>query len=322
MFMERFFISTSEKPPVTAMVYALGTFDGVHLGHMQLMREAIKLAHERGAKAGVYTFDVHPLAVLNPSHAPQLLTSLDDKLKLIEGAGIDIAVVQSFDMALAGMSSKGFVEDVLLGTLSAEHVVCGFNYTFGRDGGGTAGELVTICARHGIGVTVVPPVSEGATLVGSTAIRAALADGDVALAGRLLGRLHFVRGIVERGRGVGRSLGVPTANLRLPEEYAIPSSGVYAARAHWGDRMQATAVCNIGVRPTFGDQARGVTCEVHLLDASADLYGEILAVEFVARLRDEKRFADPADLRKQIASDIEAARTLVDAGVYTQCHLC
>lgn len=320
--MERFFISTSEKPLATARVYALGTFDGVHLGHMELVREAMRVARERGTRSGVYTFNVHPLAVLNPSNAPQLLTSLDDRLKLIENAGIDIAVVQSFDMALAGISPEDFVADVLSGTLSAEHVVCGFNYTFGRNGVGTARELVTICAKHGIGVTVVPPVTEAGTTVGSTAARAALADGDVAFASRLLGRPHFVRGIVERGRGVGRSLGVPTANLRLPGGYAIPSSGVYAARAHWGDCMHATAVCNIGVRPTFGDEARGIRCEVHLVDASADLYGEILVVEFVARLRDEQRFAGLADLRKQIASDIEAAKILVGAGVYTQCHLC
>jgi riboflavin kinase/FMN adenylyltransferase len=320
--MERFFISTSEKPPATAKVYALGTFDGVHVGHMELLREALRLARDRGARSGVYTFNVHPLAVLNPSQAPQLLTSLDDRLKLIEKAGIDTAVVQSFDMTLAGMSQEDFVAGVLVSALSAEHVVCGFDYTFGRHGVGTARELVTICARHGIGVTVVPPVTEAGTTVGSTAVRAALARGDVALVSRLLGRPHFVRGIVERGRGVGRALGVPTANLRLPQGYAIPSSGVYAVRAHWGDGMHATAVCNIGVRPTFGDEARGVTCEVHLVDACADLYGEILVVEFMARLRNEKRFAGPADLREQIASDIEAARTLVSAGVYTQCHLC
>ncbi len=311
--MERFFISTSERPPVTAQVFALGTFDGVHLGHMELIREAISLARDKGEgpRSGVYTFDVHPLAVLDPSKAPPLLTSLDDRLKLIESAGIDVAVVQSFDAELADMSPESFVADILWRKLRARHVVVGFNYTFGRYGNAGASELEEMCARYGIGTTVVPPVTCEGITVASTAVRTALAEGDVVLASRLLGRPYFLRGIVERGRGVGKSIGVPTANLRLPNGHAIPAHGVYAARASWGDGQCAMAVCNIGVRPTFRDEGRGTTCEVHLVDVSQALYGEMLMVEFVARIRDEKRFASPSHLKAQIASDVEVTRALI-----------
>jgi len=309
--MHRCFISRNQRPEHVAEVYALGMFDGVHIGHMALLQRAVKIAGERGATCGVYTFDVHPVKVVRAERTHHAVMSLDDRLNLIESAGVDVAVVHAFDSELASMSPEAFVSRVLRGTLDAQCVVVGFDYSFGRGGAGTTATLELLAHDAGICVETLPPVQIDGAPVSSTRVRAALASGEVERAALLLGRRHFVRGIVESGRGVGRRLGIPTANVSVPTGIALPMPGVYACEARWGTSASAPAVCNIGVRPTFDDQGRGVTLEAHVIGVEPDLYGAVLTVEFAARLRDELRFADPAELVRQIEADMVAAQRIL-----------
>ena len=309
--MHRCLISRNQRPEHVARVYALGMFDGVHIGHMALIQTAVKTARERGDKCGVYTFDVHPARVVHADRAHYALMSLDDRLDLIESAGVDVAVVHAFDTELASMSPEAFVSRVLRGALDARRVVVGFDYSFGHGGAGGPTTLESLAHDAGICVDTLPPVQIDGAPVSSTRVRAALSSGEVERAALLLGRRHFVRGTVERGRGVGTRLGIPTANVSVPTGIALPMPGVYACEARWGSLASAPAVCNIGMRPTFDDQGRGVTLEVHVMGARPDLYGAVLTVEFAARLRDELRFADTSELVRQIEADMIAARRLL-----------
>ena len=309
--MHRCLISRNQRPEHVARVYALGMFDGVHIGHMALIQRAVRTAREHGEKCGVYTFDAHPAHVLRADRAHHALMTLDDRLDLIESAGVDVAVVHAFDTELAGMSPEAFVSHVLRGTLDAWCVVIGFDYSFGCGGAGTPAALESLARDAGICVETLPPVQIDGSPVSSTRVRAALAAGEVEHAALLLGRRHFVRGTVEMGRGVGKRLGIPTANVSVPKRIALPMPGVYACEARWGPSTSAPAVCNIGVRPTFDDQGRGTTLEVHVMGVEADLYGAVLTVEFAARLRDELRFADPSELVRQIEADMIAARRVL-----------
>ena len=309
--MHRCLIGRNQRPEHVAKVYALGMFDGVHIGHMALIQTAVRIAGEHKTTCGVYTFDVHPTRVVCPERAPDALMSLDDRLDLMESAGVDVAIVHTFDHELASMSPEAFVSRVLHDTLGAQCVVVGFDYSFGQGGAGNPLALQSLARELGICVQTLPPVEIDGTPVSSTGVRAALACGDVERAALLLGRRHRVRGTVERGRGVGHRLGIPTANVSVPPGIALPMPGVYACGVRWGSSSASGAVCNIGVRPTFDDQGRGVTLEVHVMDAAPDLYGATLTVEFAARLRDEFRFANPSDLVRQIDADMIAARRLL-----------
>ncbi|HON41673.1 MAG TPA: riboflavin biosynthesis protein RibF [Bacillota bacterium] len=305
-------ISRNQRPEHVAKVYALGMFDGVHIGHMALIQTAVRIAGERGTTCGVYTFDVHPMRVVCPERAPDALMSLDARLDLMESAGVDTAVVHTFDTQLASMPPHAFVSRVLHDALGAQCVVVGYDYSFGQGGAGTPATLELLAREAGICVQTLPPVRIDGAPVSSTGVRKALACGDVERAALLLGRRHFVRGTVARGRGVGRELGIPTANVSVPAGIALPMPGVYACEARWGSSATVPAVCNIGVRPTFDDQGRGVTLEVHVMGVAPDLYGALLTVEFAARLRDELRFASPSELVRQIEADMIAARRLLE----------
>ncbi|MCR4427214.1 MAG: bifunctional riboflavin kinase/FAD synthetase, partial [Firmicutes bacterium] len=305
--MQQFVVALGGKPPMTRKVVALGMFDGVHLGHAALIAAAREIAGPEGCAA--YTFDTHPANVVSPGSAPVALTSLEDRIALLGQAGADVVVVQRFDLEFAALSPREFVSRVMVETLEVGHIVVGYNYTFGR---GASGVLKELASEQGVDVTVVAPVKAGRDIVASTTIRRFLAEGEVSRAARLLGREHFVRGTVVAGRGVGRSLDVPTANLDVPSDVALPARGVYAVRVRWGSPRGnpphvSRGVCNIGVRPTFSDESRGTTVEVHLIDEEVDLYGQCLTVSFATRLRGEKRFADPGVLRTQIRRDIHLA---------------
>lgn len=307
----------------SAHVYVLGVFDGVHLGHQALIREATSRAQAR--KVGAYTFDVHPLAVIDPPHAPSMIATLPEKLVLLAEAGVDLCVVQRFSHEYAALTPEEFVERVIIDTLGAREIVIGFNYSFGRRGEGSPAILQSLCSARGVAVTCVSPVMQDGLPVASTEIRSAIASGDVERAARLLGRPHRVQGPVVRGRGVGRTIGMPTANVAVAPEISIPTDGVYAVIATWrrtpgGARERAVGVCDIGWRPTFPGVTPARVVEAHLLRVDEDLYGLDLRLEFIARLRDEIRFRDPAALRAQVAADIERAMQVLS--VYTSSQLC
>ncbi len=270
---------------------AIGTFDGVHIGHQALID---------GADT-VLTFDPHPLEILHPAALPKLITPFAVKRDLIDGLGVEELVVISFDEDFANRSAESFIEDVLIGKLGAEKVSVGENFRFGDKANG---DPAMLAARSEFQTRVVPLVEVDGETVSSTRIRALVAAGDVEAAQRCLGAPFMFEGEVVTGDQRGRELGFPTANLVPDDRLVIPGHGVYAAFANGHP-----AAVNIGVRPTF-ESGRGVLIESYLIDRSEDLYGQNLRVAFVARLRGEKRFSSVEDLVAQMHHDVEEAKAL------------
>lgn len=295
----------SYPPDAGESAVALGVFDGVHLGHRAILATAVAEARRHGLVALACTFDPHPLEVLQPARAPLPLTSLADRLALIAETGIDAAVVVAFTREVAVVEPEGFVRDVLVGALQARDVVVGFNHRFGRGARGDSALLEALGGKLGFRAHVIPPLAIEGTPVSSSEVRAALQAGDVERASRLLGRPYSAEGEVVRGAGRGRTLGFPTANVRTDHPLQLPA-GVYACQAFAGADRHA-AVINVGVRPTFGETE--LLVEAHLLDFAGDLYGRRLRLQFLRRLRAERKFPDVEALRRQIALDVAAART-------------
>ncbi len=297
------------SPPARGSVVSVGVFDGVHLGHQAILARNTAHARELGAQSTVVTFREHPKAVLL-GHAPRTLTSLEHRLELFRRAGVEHTLALTFDDELRQIDARDFARDLLAGALAARRLVLGFDSKFGRDREGTPEFLRTL----GYDVDVVPEVLVAGRPVSSTAIREAVELGDLEGAARMLGRPVAVYGDVVAGEAVGRRLGFPTANLDLHHELR-PPPGVYACRVHRARQSVPEAhpgVANIGFRPTLADvQPSMARVEVHLLDFDGDLYGEFLEVEFVARLRDEARFAGLAELAAQIGRDVATARTVL-----------
>jgi riboflavin kinase/FMN adenylyltransferase len=269
---------------------AVGTFDGVHLGHREVIR---------GADT-VLTFHPHPASVVHPDSAPRLLTSLERKAELIAGLGVRELVVLPFDEAFAARSARDFVDDVLVGRLGATHVSVGENFRFGHRAQGTP-ELLAADPRFR--TTVVRLLEVGGEVVSSSRIRALLAGGDVEAAAALLGAPFVVAGEVVHGDKRGRELGYPTANLVPDPAYVTPGHGVYATLAN----REVPAATNIGVRPTFVT-GRGELIEAFLIDWSGDLYGTRLELTFIGRLRGERRFDSVQELVEQMARDVQETR--------------
>lgn len=289
-------------------VAALGVFDGVHLGHQALLRDAVALAREAGVSSAAVTFDRDPDRVIDPAHAAPQLLELEDKLAFIAEQGIDLMLVVPFDAAVAAMPPRAFLDEVLASAFGLEGLVVGLDFRFGAKAAGHAGDLAAFGAEHGFAVTARPLLEVEGTPVTSTRIRALVGAGEVAAAARLLGRPHRIVGTVERGRGEGeRLLGTATANLAPPPYAAMPADGVYAARARLDGRCHAAAV-SVGVPPSFPEARHAL--EAHLLEFDGDLYGQRITLEFLERLRDQRRFESQADLAATIASDIEAVRYL------------
>jgi len=284
----------------------IGVFDGVHIGHQELLRRVVRKAEQRGLRSLVFTFDRHPLEVLNPQAAPAMLTTLDEKLALIEELGVEEVVVARVRLDLLNTDAAEFVRSVLSARLRAAYAVAGWNFRFGKGRQGTPGLLKELGAELGIEADVVAPVLYGGEPVSSTRVREVLAAGDVETAAGLLGRAHCTEGKVVPGAGRGRTIGVPTANLEADPRKALPARGVYVAEASV-DGETHRAVVNIGTRPTFED-GRKVLVEAHLLDFRGDLYGRKVRLSFARRLRDERRFESVEELKLQIAEDIAEAR--------------
>jgi riboflavin kinase/FMN adenylyltransferase len=296
----------ADAPPC---VVAQGTFDGMHLGHQAVIRRAVERARDLGVPAVAVTFDPLPMAVLRPADAPPEILPLEERLEAIAAVGPATALVIRFDPEFSRVEAEPFVRDVLIGLLRAREVVVGFNHTFGRGARGTPELLRKLAAPLGIGVHVVEPLTVGGVTVSSTAVREALRQGDVESAAALLGRPYGIRGRVTRGAMRGRTLGFPTANL-APDGPVLLASGVYAARAEW-DGGSASAVVNVGIRPTFGESA--LVIEAHLLDVSVDLYDRRLTLSFLARIRDEMKFPSLDALRARIGQDVALARKVLHA---------
>jgi riboflavin kinase/FMN adenylyltransferase len=304
-------VSDSGLPPhVTGTAVTVGTFDGVHRGHLDVIAHLVRSARAEGLASVAVTFEPHPLDVVNPSAAPLLLTVGDEKMEVLAETGLDYLAVVPFTRSLSGLSAEAFVDDVLRARFRMQHLLIGHDHGFGRHRAGNAAVLQTLGAERGFTVDVVAPVSEDdGRWVSSTAIRRAIAGGDLARAAHMLGRSYAVSGTVVRGEQRGRTLGFPTINLSTPSpRKLLPPDGVYAARVQtprgpWG------AMVNLGPRPTFGDLTRSV--EAYLFDASGEFYDQRVRIDLIERLRDVRKFGSPAELVAQIKADEVAARAIL-----------
>ncbi len=295
-------------------VVTLGMFDGVHIGHRAVIEHVVNLARERAGDAVVVTFSQHPRAVI-AQRPPQLITSIRHKLRIFSGLGVTATTVLRFDDRLRAMSARDFAEDVFGRAIGAELVLLGYNNRFGRNGEGDLALLREVGSEAGFEALSMPELRLGTTPVSSTAIRAAILEGDLGEAAGMLGRLVSVLGTVERGDGLGRELGYPTANLDLHHEVR-PPPGVYGCESAV-DGERYFGLVNIGTRPTVSGisveeapdwetRDRKETVEVHLLGYSGDLYDRELEVVFLVRLRDEQRFDGLEALKAGIAADRRA----------------
>jgi riboflavin kinase/FMN adenylyltransferase len=289
---------------------ALGVFDGIHLGHQRVICASVREAVRTQSLAAVLTFEPHPDAVLDPKGVPALLTTTDEKLALLQSLGIQLAVLADFDRKLADMPADHFVHEILVNQLRARCVVVGEKWRFGEGGKGTPALLHQLSHRLGFRPLVVPSVTVAGAKVSSTRVRSLLAKGRVGAARQLLGRPYQLAGRVVSGAGLGRKLGYPTANLQAAPEKLVPADGIYASWA--GRRRLHPAVAYVGARPTF--ESGGVRrIEVHLLrDArGAELLGRRLRIEFVQRLRADRKFSSPEALVAQMARDCGRARRVL-----------
>jgi riboflavin kinase / FMN adenylyltransferase len=287
-------------------VLALGNFDGVHLGHQAIFQHVVARAREVAGTSMVFTFEPHPLQVLAPEKAPPLLTTYEQKIRLIAAFGMTVGLRVPFTEQFARQEPLEFVREVLWRRLSIHEVVVGHDFRFGHRRAGTVDFLQAQAEHFGYQVTVIPAIMQGDTVVSSSNIRRLLLAGHVEQAARLLGRYYAIEGPVVEGFRRGRQLGFPTANVR-PINAIVPRQGVYTVRVEWEKRLYP-GVANVGYNPTFGNQALSV--EAHLFDVDVQLYGATVCVEFLHRIRDERKFASVAELAAQIACDAQEARTV------------
>lgn len=281
----------------------IGNFDGVHLGHQAILASVTRAARARSAPSLLITFDPHPLAVVAPSRGPKLLQTRRQRLETLEATGLDGVLLLPFDRELAALTGEEFFGTYLAQRLRFAAVHVGNNFRFGRARGCDVEVLKTIGAQMGFSVKIVPPVVVDGELASSSAIRTAIEHGDVESARSMLGRPFAVSGEVVRGEGRGRTIGFPTANIAIDNE-SIPAHGVYVTET-LAFASRYPSITNVGMRPTFGGTSLSV--ESHLIDVDEDLYGERVEVAFLARLRDERKFAGPAELADQLARDRAAA---------------
>lgn len=291
----------------TNTVLTLGNFDGLHLGHQELIKMVMKRARETGAVGMVVTFRPHPLKILAPEKCPPLISIYEEKIALFEKLGLDVLVKIPFTLDFSAMSPEDFTRGILCDLLGAREIFVGYNYRFGKGRAGDVGTLKRLGKEYGFVVREIEQISLDGEVISSTKIRKLLAEGSVEHAARLLGRAYAITGVVVKGDGRGRGLGFPTANI-APKHSIIPADGVYAVRFFVREKFY-DGIANVGMRPTF-DEKR-LTIEVHILDFDEDIYGEEISLYFLGRIREERKFKSPDDLVRQIASDIRTARKML-----------
>ncbi len=309
-------VTDASVPPFPGedSVITIGAYDGLHLGHQTVIAEVREQARRRGCRSAVVTFDRHPAVIVRPESAPKLLTDHEQRLELLEATGIDAAVVLPFDEQQSRESALSFIERVLVRCLSTTLIVVGADFHFGRNREGNVDLLRSVGETYGFDVApiVLVPRADGIDEpVSSTAIRRALAGGDVELAATLLGRPFEARGKVVQGDQRGRLLGFPTANVEVSNRVCLPADGVYAGWFERADGEEHPCAINLGRRPTFYEHADSSLLEAHLLDFEGDLYGEHVKVRFTNFLRSERKFDGIDALVEQLQSDIAHARRLL-----------
>ncbi|MGR3809801.1 bifunctional riboflavin kinase/FAD synthetase [Jiulongibacter sp. NS-SX5] len=302
--------SIKEFTTLKNAVVTSGTFDGAHLGHHKIISMLKETAAKTGGESVVLTFWPHPRLIVSPnSQKIKLLSTLDEKIELLENLGVDHLVVLPFTREFSELSSEKYVEDILISGIGTQTLVIGYDHRFGKNREGGFDYLQRNANRFKIDLVEIPRQEIESLTISSTKIREALISGDVKTANGLLGRPYSFEGLVKKGRQLGRTIGFPTANVHVAKKYKlIPANGVYAVRVYLRN-SELNGVMNIGERPTV--DGKGITQEVHILDFDDDIYGETLKVEIIDFIRDEQKFDGVESLIKQINSDCEKARTIL-----------
>jgi riboflavin kinase/FMN adenylyltransferase len=288
----------------------VGNFDGLHLGHRAIISELRRIAEVHGLNSVLLTFSLHPRLVMEEEREDFLLTTLDEKKRLLQELGTELLVVMDFTEEVQNMPPGEFVEEVLIKEFNVRWLVLGSNHRFGRDSEGDVCFLSSRLETWGLSLSVIPPIRLEGGSVNSTRVRGLIREGNAELAARLLGIPYRMEGTVVRGKGIGTRLGFHTANLEFPVEKVKPRDGVYAVNVGI-EGVKRPGVMNVGTRPTVGGQGR--TFEVHVIDFEGDLYGRTLAVEFHKHLRDEQKYGSEGELADQIRKDIERAREVLSS---------
>ena len=300
------FFRTIPAQATSARVLAIGNFDGLHLGHRALLERLTATARQHGLPAAVMTFEPHPRELFSPEQAPARLTSLREKLALLEACGIDEVHLLHFSRKLAGLTADEFVEQILVRGLGVRHLIIGDDFRFGKGRGGDFAMLQVAGQRHGFGVEAMHTIEIDGERVSSSAVRDVLGTGDLEHAARLLGRPYCISGRVVHGDKIGRKLGWPTANIQLKRK-RVALAGVFAATVSGIDKRHLPGAASLGVRPTLGAGLRPVL-EVHLFDFDQEIYGAHVTVHFLHKLRDEMKFDSFDALTAQIARDVKTTQ--------------
>ncbi len=301
--------SISDFLPVNNAIVTTGTFDGVHLGHQQIIKRLKETAARNNGQTVLLTFFPHPRMVLFPDYKPLLLNTTEEKTELLKLAGIDHLIIHPFNREFSMLSSKEFISSILVDTIHTKKLVIGYDHHFGKNREGSFKHLKQFGPIYGFEVEEIPAQEIENTKVSSTKIREALGKGEIEIANSFLGYNYMISGTVVKGRMIGRSIDFPTANIELKDPYKlIPADGVYAVLVKRGQK-ELKGMLNIGMRPTVDGKAR--TIEVNILDFDDDLYGETLTLEFVKRLREEKKFDGIESLKHQLIKDRELTKRIL-----------
>ncbi|MBQ2271299.1 MAG: bifunctional riboflavin kinase/FAD synthetase, partial [Firmicutes bacterium] len=299
------FKSLDEIKNIEATATALGNFDGVHLGHQELIREAVKQAREKGLKSAVFTFSNHPKNVISGTNMVKNIIYNDEKEEILESMGVDYLFSLDYTKEFGSLSPQEFTAELLVKHFRVKHVVCGFNYRYGYKAQGDSQTLIQQGCILGFDVSVMDAVSLEGSVVSSTLIRGLIAQGEMEECSRYLGRNYSIGGTVIEGNHIGRTIGFPTCNITVDETMVVPASGVYVTCCRV-DGQTYPAITNVGSKPTIGLYHKNV--ETHLLDVKVDLYGKDIRVEFLKKLRDERKFDNIEALTEEIRRNCDTAR--------------
>ncbi|XGC82104.1 bifunctional riboflavin kinase/FAD synthetase [Bdellovibrio bacteriovorus] len=293
--------------PLASSVVTIGNFDGVHLGHQQLVDNVVREAQFLGVPSVVYTFHPHPVKVLHPERATYRLFDLKDQQERFAERGVENVIIEEFTKDFSKINPQDFLDKYIFEQLRPKTLVVGHDFSFGADRSGNIPFLEKYCAQKGIKLIIIPPFQYEGTVVSSTRIRESLKNGDIESANELLGRTYYLRGHVEKGHQRGRTIGVPTANIHPDVEF-MPRLGVYCTLTKFGGHMHPS-ITNIGVNPTFTENGKGpIKIETHLFDFDAHLYGLEVEVYLLHFIRDEMKFSGIEELKHQILQDVTVAR--------------
>jgi len=292
-------------------VVTVGVFDGVHIAHREILKRMEEEKKKTGARTLLVTFDPHPQEILRPREKFQILTTIDERIELLKEYDLDIVFVVNFTLEFSNITAEEFCKDVMLEKIGLRKVIVGYNHAFGKNREGNPEKLKEFGERYGFDVEIVPQLLVENIPVSSSKVRSILNNGDVKLASKLLGRYYFINGVVVRGSGRGKELGIPTANIEPnSRRKLIPKNGVYVVRVTI-DRKNYYGVMNIGYRPTFELDSERVM-EVNIFDFDEEIYFKHIKVEFIDRLRDEMKFSSPKELVEQIKIDKERAFEILE----------